>query len=60
MYASIYEWNRLDVWGSTGRVYCNLNTGEYAEEDTFGVLVEVSEEGIMAVAQSVGLVEVSS
>ena len=45
MYASIYEWNRLNLWGSVGRIYRNLNTREYAEEDSSGYLVPLSSNG---------------
>lgn len=45
MFARIYEWNRLNLWGSVGRMYRNLNTGEYAEEDSSGYLVPLSSDG---------------
>jgi hypothetical protein len=45
MFARIYEWNRLNLWGSIGRIFRNLNTREYAEEDSSGYLVPLSADG---------------
>ncbi len=50
MYAPFYEWNRLNAWGRLGRIYRNLNTGEYAEESN-GMLVPITGEGIVAVCE---------
>jgi len=45
MLSIMYEWDRLNLWGSVGRIYRNLNTREFAEEDSSGYLVPLSTDG---------------